>query len=127
MLGPILGQVLHTLVGYEATFYIFAGILSVNLILVIVLIPKRTNYAEDAMSKSEIESYFERMRSSVDIGTSSLARNQIAFRSGTLGRSTPISQISYLIFLKNKRAFMAAMSTMLAMICMLFFDSILAV
>jgi len=39
MLGPVLGQLIYSAVGYAPTFYCFAAFLSIALIFVIIIIP----------------------------------------------------------------------------------------
>ncbi len=55
MVGPVLGQVLYSVVKYELTFYIFAGVLAVCMIALIFIVPNSINHAEDIMSKGEID------------------------------------------------------------------------
>ena len=43
MMGPVIGQVLYNLFGYENTFYMTAGILTIPLVLQVFFIPKRIN------------------------------------------------------------------------------------
>jgi|LauGreDrversion4_2_1035121.scaffolds.fasta_scaffold125036_2 hypothetical protein len=59
MLGPVLGQALFTRVGFEFMFYIFAGMLSLVLIILTIMIPSYINYADDILSKAEIDLYFD--------------------------------------------------------------------
>lgn len=51
MLGPVLGQLIYSAVKYAWTFYIFAGILSVALIIVIIIIPSHLNNVPFDQSK----------------------------------------------------------------------------
>lgn len=44
MLGPVLGQLIYSGVKYAATFYIFGGILTAALIVVIIIIPNHLNH-----------------------------------------------------------------------------------
>lgn len=61
MLGPVLGQLIYSGVGYAPTFYIFAGILSVSLIIVIIIIPGHLNKVafDDSKQGSMVESIGE--------------------------------------------------------------------
>jgi hypothetical protein len=59
MLGPVLGQAMFTRVGFEIMFYIFAGMLSLVLIILTIMIPSHINYADDILSKAEIDQYFD--------------------------------------------------------------------
>lgn len=58
MLGPVLGQLIYTAVGYASTFYIFAVILTCALIVVILIIPNHLNHVafDDSKSPSMVES-----------------------------------------------------------------------
>jgi predicted MFS family arabinose efflux permease len=55
MLGPIIGQTLYSFVQYEWTFFIFAGVMAAAMLVLIFVIPKSINHAEDIMSKAEID------------------------------------------------------------------------
>jgi len=50
MLGPVLGQLIYSAVGYAPTFYCFAGLLTVALIIVIIIIPSNLNDMQFDMS-----------------------------------------------------------------------------
>jgi len=39
MMGPIIGQALYTFVNFELTFYIFAGVLCLGMLVIMILIP----------------------------------------------------------------------------------------
>lgn len=55
MLGPVLGQLIYSGVGYAPTFYCFAGILTVALVIVIIIIPSHLNDLKfDASSKNSV-------------------------------------------------------------------------
>ena len=71
MLGPLIGVSLYEYADFELTFFIFAGILSLGMILVAFAIPNHLNHADDIMSKTEIDQYFEKLRTSSDVRTSS--------------------------------------------------------
>jgi MFS family permease len=48
LMGPLIGGTIYGLVGYQTTFYILAGILSLSLLIAIILIPSRINkYSND--------------------------------------------------------------------------------
>jgi hypothetical protein len=55
MLGPVIGQALYSLVQFEKTFYIFAGIMSVAMLIVVVVIPSNLNHADDILSRGEVD------------------------------------------------------------------------
>ena len=44
MLGPVIGSFLYQYLDYMGTFFAFAGILFVNCILVMFVLPKSLNY-----------------------------------------------------------------------------------
>ena len=50
MLGPVLGQLIYSAVGYAPTFYCFAGFLTVALLIVIIIIPGHLNDMQFDMS-----------------------------------------------------------------------------
>lgn len=43
MLGPVIGQILYSSLGFEYTFYCTAGIIAIPLLLQIAFIPNRLN------------------------------------------------------------------------------------
>lgn len=122
MLGPVLGQALYSLVNFEITFYIFGGALSLAMIIVMIIIPSHLNHADDVATKEEIDLYFERLKST-DSATNSF--NHIPFPRRSDIKTTLSRDVTYWMFLKNRRAMMATVSAVFAMIFMLFFDSIL--
>jgi MFS family permease len=71
MLGPIMGVSLYEYADFEFTFYIFAAFLSLGMLLVGFAIPNHLNHADDIMSKTEIDNYFEKLRSSSEVRSSS--------------------------------------------------------
>ena len=126
MLGPVFGVALYSYADFELTFYIFAAVLSLGMIFVLCAIPNHLNHADDIMSKTEIDQYFERLRSSIDGRQSSfLQPNRPLMRSDA--KTSQSSDVTYMMILKNRRAMMAVVSAIFAMIFMLFFDSILTV
>jgi membrane protein YdbS with pleckstrin-like domain len=58
MLGPVLGQLIYSGVKYAWTFYIFAFILAVSLIIVIFIIPSHLNHVafDNSKQPSMVES-----------------------------------------------------------------------
>lgn len=123
MLGPVIGQALYSLVQFEKTFYIFAGIMSVAMLIIVVVIPSHLNHADDILSRGEIDQYFERLKSTDARSSSFLVSRPVLMRSDA--KTTQSSEVTYLMFLKNRRAMMALVSGIFAMIFMLFFDGIL--
>jgi hypothetical protein len=63
-MGPVIGSVLYAFLSYEYSFFVLAGILTIPLITVFFCIPKKVNHAEELPSKSEIDQYFEMLKSS---------------------------------------------------------------
>jgi MFS family permease len=55
MMGPIVGQALYTFFNFEKTFYIFAGVLGLGMLIIMIVIPNNINHADDIMSKTEID------------------------------------------------------------------------
>ena len=55
MFGPVIGVVLYSYSNFELTFYIFAAVLSVGMILVVCAIPNHLNHANDIWSRTEID------------------------------------------------------------------------
>jgi hypothetical protein len=70
MLGPVIGVTIYEYTDFEKTFYIFAGFLSLAMILVAFAIPNHLNHADDIMSKTEIDLYFEKLRNSSEVRSS---------------------------------------------------------
>jgi hypothetical protein len=52
MLGPVLGSLIYGFMGYEDTFYVFTGFISLGAIVVIFLLPTSINFAGEE-SKDE--------------------------------------------------------------------------
>ncbi len=55
MLGPVIGVTLYTYFNFEMTFYIFAVVLALGMLIAIITIPKNLNHVDDIMSRSEID------------------------------------------------------------------------
>jgi len=113
MLGPVLGQLIYTKVEYAATFYIFAGILTCALIVVLFIIPSHLNHVAFDQSKTP---------SMVESKDGELGNQMAQF----IPSEAETRTIEYKIFFRNPRAMIAAISSMFSMIFMLFFDSILS-
>ena len=43
LMGPVIGTTIYSQVGYEVTFYILAGVLSLSFLTAIFLLPQRIN------------------------------------------------------------------------------------
>ena len=102
MVGPVMGSMVYGKLGYENTFFFFAGLLFLSCIFVFFILPGRLNKLDADM---EAESADHEKNS------------QIA----------PEKQISFKMFLFNTRAMLAVFSSMIAMVFMLFYNGILAV
>lgn len=125
MMGPIIGQALYTFVNFELTFYIFAGVLCLGMVVIMIVIPNKINHAEEIMTKSEIDQYFERLKSTDGASSSFLGpkNSRVLMRSDA--KTSMSREITYWMFLRNRRAMMSVLSAVLAMVFMLFFESIL--
>jgi len=125
MMGPIIGQALYTFVNFELTFYIFAGVLCLGMLVIVIVIPNKINHAEEIMTKSEIDQYFERLKSTDGASSSFLGpkNSRVLMRSDA--KTSMSREITYWMFLRNRRAMMSVLSAVLAMVFMLFFESIL--
>jgi MFS family permease len=126
MMGPIVGQALYTYFNFQKTFYIFAGALGVGMLIIMFIIPNKLNHADEIMSKSEIDLYFERLRSTDGASNSFVQPNsRVLMRSDA--KTSLSREVTYWMFLRNRRAMMSVLSAVLAMVFMLFFESILTV
>jgi len=102
MIGPVLGSMIYGQLGYENTFFTFAGILLASCALVFFILPKRLN--------------------KLDADLDALAEDQ-----ERSSNHQPAKQVTFSMFLLNTRAMLAVFSSMIAMVFMLFYNSILAV
>lgn len=119
MLGPVLGSLIYSAVGYEWTFYIFGFILLAAEIVVFLILPNKLNHTqvnEVEILEKEIE-----------------AKNTMQRMKKATLENKPVPEptqrpltISYSVFFRNSRVVVACISAMFAMIFMLFFDSILS-
>ncbi len=99
MVGPIIGQLLFSAVGFEYTFYYTAVIIAIPFLLVLFVVPNRIN-----LSAAERENLKNQDVKNID--------------------EEPDKQITFKMFLTNKRAMMASVSSIIAMVIMLFMDTI---
>lgn len=97
MLGPIIGQLLYNALGFEFTFYATSLIIAVPAIMVMFTVPNRLN-----------KSRAERDQEKKDNGEEGAAQKKITFK----------------MLLTNKRAVVSAVSSIFAMVIMLFMDTI---
>jgi hypothetical protein len=74
------------------------------------------------MSKADIDQYFERLKST-EAASSEYVANRLLMRS--YAKTSMSYDVTYSMFLKNRRAMMAILSAIFAMMFMLFFDGIL--
>lgn len=79
MIGPVIGGILNTYLGYRDTFLCFAGLLFTNIFVSLLILPKSLN------NKSEESEPDEEFRRSINSKKS----------------------VSYMIFLSNRRAMFA--------------------
>lgn len=124
MMGPVFGQALYSVVQYEWTFYIFAMVLAVAMVVLIFIIPNSINHADDIFSKAEIDQYFEMLKST-ERGESTYQPNNNRLLMMSEAKTTSSKDVTYIMFLKNRKAMMSIASAMFAMMFMLFFDGIL--
>lgn len=104
------------------TFFIFAGVMTVVMLVLIFIVPSSINHADDIMSKADIDQYFERLKST-EAADSTYVANRLLMRSDA--KTSMSHDVTYSKFLKNRRAMMAIVSAIFAMMFMLFFDGIL--
>lgn len=93
------------------------------MIVLVIVIPKSINHAEDIMSKAEIDHYFERLKSTEARSSDYVANQGVAVRSEL--KTNMSHDVTYGMILKNRKVMMAIVSAMFAMMFMLFFDGIL--
>ena len=117
MIGPVLGSFIFGLCGYEKTFYVFGTIIGIGLIVVFFLLPPRLN--KNVMPSSVHDANREK-NANADGSKKSL--NVSRDHEEEEGRKP----VTFVMILKNRRAMVAAVSSMFAMIFMLFYDSILS-
>jgi MFS family permease len=98
MIGPVIGQALFSLLDFEYTFYCTSDILLIPVILTIFLIPNKHNRS----AKDRNESMTSSQRKEND------------------------KSVTLKMMFTNKRAVMACLSSIFAMVIMLFYDTILS-
>lgn len=101
MVGPVMGSMIYSSLGYENTFFVFSGLLFVSCVFVFFILPGRLNKLDEPAVDAEAD----QERNSVE------AEKQVTFK----------------MFLFNGRAMMATFSSMIAMVFMLFYNGILSV
>jgi predicted MFS family arabinose efflux permease len=100
MIGPVLGSMVYSSLGYENTFFFFSALLLVSCVFVFFILPARLN----KLDADQIEEDNEKQSTSQIQG----------------------KEITFMMFLKNGRAMLAVFSSMIAMVFMLFYNGILA-
>jgi MFS family permease len=103
MTGPVLGSMIYGSLGYEKTFFVFSGILLFSCIIVFFILPPRLNKLDEQLAEAAAN----------DDEKASQAASE--------------KQVSFKMFIFNFRAMLATVSSMIAMIFMLFYNGILAV
>ncbi len=93
-----MGEVIYTSLRFEKTFYVFAAILTVFVVVIIFIIPDKLNRCGNLHPIVPVMEEFPE----------------------------PPREITYWILFTNGKAMIAAVSSMIAMILILFFDSILS-
>jgi len=118
-------------VKYEATFYILAGILSMSLITAIFLLPQRINKYKTGPDEVILDQKEPKLsisgprpqgiaeRHSVDMVKLAQKSERYSRRSHVL-----MAQVKYKLFFTNVRAMTAIISSMFAMIFMLFYEPV---
>lgn len=101
MVGPVMGSMIYSSLGYENTFFVLSGLLFVSCVFVFFILPGRLNKLDEPAVDAEAD----QERNSVE------AEKQVTFK----------------MFLFNGRAMMATFSSMIAMVFMLFYNGILSV
>jgi MFS family permease len=132
-MGPVIGTTIYSLVDYQGTFYILAGVLSLSFLTAIFLLPQRINkYKTDkpnevildqnANSRPSIQGPRPQgiaERHSVDMVGLAKVSERYSRRSHVM-----MAQVTFKIFFTNLRAMTAIVSAMFAMIFMLFYEPV---
>ena len=135
LLGPVLGTTIYRFAKYELTFYILAVVLSISLCTAFFMIPNRINkYNTDRPNEVILEQKGVAdnrpsiqgprpqgiaERQSVDMVKLAQTSERYSRRSHVM-----MAQVTYSIFFKNVRAMTAIISSMFAMIFMLFYEPV---
>lgn len=133
LLGPVIGTTIYKFAHYEWTFYILAMVLTASLTTAIFLLPNRINKykmtAPDEVildqntnirpSISGIRPQGLAERASVDMVALAKVSERYSRRSHVMQ-----AQVTYSIFFTNLRAMTAIISSMFAMIFMLFYEPV---
>lgn len=133
LLGPVIGTTIFQFAGYEGTFYVLAGILCLSLMTAFFLLPLRINkYSNDKpnevildqnpQARPSVQGYRPQgiaERHSVDMVALAKVSERYSRRSHIMQ-----AQVTFKIFFTNLRAMTAIVSSMFAMIFMLFYEPI---
>jgi MFS family permease len=132
LLGPVIGTTIYKFFHYENTFYVLAGILTMSLISAMFLLPSRINStvqvseavleqrgADTRPSIQGIRPQGIAERHSVDMVGLAKVSERYSRRSHVM-----MAQVTYKIFFTNMRAMTAIISSMFAMIFMLFYEPV---
>ena len=133
LLGPVIGTTIFQFAGYEGTFYVLAGILCLSLLTAFFLLPVRINkYSNDKpnevildqnpQARPSVQGYRPQgiaERHSVDMVALAKVSERYSRRSHVME-----AQVTFKIFFTNLRAMTAIVSSMFAMIFMLFYEPI---
>lgn len=134
LMGPVVGTTIYKFAHYEATFYILAGVLTCSLVTAIFLLPNRINkYSTGQPNEVILENNGSNTRPSVQgprpqgiAERHSVDMVALAKVSERYSRRSHVmmAQITYKIFFTNLRAMTAIVSSMFAMIFMLFYEPV---
>ena len=131
-MGPVIGTTIYKFAHYENTFYILAGVLTLSLITAIILLPNRINKYNTKPSEKILEQRDMSRPSVSGIRPQGIAERYsvdmvgLAKTSERYSRRSHIlqAQVTYKIFFTNLRAMTAIVSSMFAMIFMLFYEPV---
>ena len=133
LMGPVIGTTIYQFAGYQNTFYILAGVLSLSFLTAIFLLPNRINkYKTDKPNEVILDQNANARpsiqgprpqgiaeRHSVDMVGLAKVSERYSRRSHVM-----MAQVTFKIFFTNLRAMTAIVSAMFAMIFMLFYEPI---
>jgi len=135
LLGPVVGTTIYRFAHYEYTFYILAVVLSISVCTAFFMIPNRINkYNSDKPNEVILEQKGNAdtrpsvqgprpqgiaERHSVDMVKLAQTSERYSRRSHVM-----MAQVTYKIFFTNVRAMTAIISSMFAMIFMLFYEPV---
>ena len=133
LLGPVIGTTIFQFAGYEGTFYVLAGILCLSVATAFFMLPIRINkYSTDKPNEIILDQNIAARPSIQGYRPQGIAERQsvnmvaLAKVSERYSRRSHImqAQVTFKIFFTNLRAMTAIVSSMFAMIFMLFYEPI---